>query len=158
MWLFRRRWRDLTAEQQAKLTALFEAVPELGFLYHHREALADIFDTAANRTEAAERIAAWRAEAVESGLDWSSFLNCYDRHRDGILAYFDERKTSGVVEGLNNKARVVLKRCFGLKAINTFWTRLLVEGGRLVKHGRRTIADLRAVAHALRASFCGDYT
>ncbi len=35
------------------------------------------------------------------------FFSLFDRWREGILAYFDNHETSGPVEGLNTKARVV---------------------------------------------------
>jgi transposase len=158
MWLFRRRWHHLDAPQQATLTDLFERLPALGEVYHRREELAAIFDTAPTRAAAEPLLHEWCAQARASDWDWGPFLTCLENHWDGILAYFDGHKTSGVVEGLNNKARVVLKRCYGLKGVDTFWTRLLVEAGQWLQHCQRTIADLRLLAHALRASFCLDYT
>lgn len=152
MWLFRRHWKDLNDEQRGLLTRLFDELPALGEVYHRREELSEIFDTAENRAQAAARIDEWCQQATQSDHDWSQFINCFNNHRDGILAYFDERKTSGVVEGLNNKARVVLKRCYGIKSVATFWTRLIVEAGGLLDDCQRTIADLRATAEAIKAS------
>ena len=158
MWLFRRRWKDLDDKERDLLTQLFDQIPALGEVYHRREELSEIFDTAENRAQAAARIDEWCEQATESDHDWSKIVNCLNSHREGILAYFDERKTSGVVEGLNNKARVVLKRCFGLKSVATFWTRLVVEAGGLLDECQRTIADLRATAEAIKASFWLVYT
>jgi transposase len=158
MWEFRRHWRDLKPAEQEALESLFEILPELGVVYHLREQLTEIFDTAADRTTAAERIEQWRAEAQESEQDWSGFLDLYDRHRDGILAYFDEGKTSGVVEGLNNKARVIIKRCYGLKSAGTLWTRLVLDVNRAAQRLGRSIQALRQLAHGIRAAFCGLYT
>lgn len=158
MWLYRRRWKDLDETQQAALDELFQQLPILGEIYHRRETLSNIFDDRLDRAAAGQKIIAWIEEAEASGEDWSAFIGCLRRHWDGILAYFDERKTSGVVEGLNNKARVVLKRCFGLKSIETFWTRLIVEAGNLLDDCQRSVADLRKIAHAIQARFCLDYT
>lgn len=158
MWEFRRRGRDLKPEEQAKLEDLFETLPELGIVYHLRERLAEIFDTAPDRATAARQIEEWRAETKECEQDWSAFLELYDRHRDGILAYFDEHKTSGVVEGLNNKARVIIKRCYGLKCVGTLWTRLILDVNRLGERVGRSIQALRRIAHGVRAYFCDAYT
>lgn len=158
MWLFRRRWHHLDTQQQATLTDLFDELLALGEVYHRREELAEIFDTAPTRAAAAELLRDWCAQARASGWDWGPLVSCLEGHWEGILAYFDGHKTSGVVEGLNNKARVVLKRCYGLKGVDTFWTRLLVEAGHWLDHCQRTIAELHRLAHALRASFCLDYT
>lgn len=158
MWLFRRRWKDLNDEQRGLLTRLFDELPALGEVYHRREELSEIFDTAETRAQAAALIDEWCQQATQSDHDWSKFVNCFNNHRDGILAYFDERKTSGVVEGLNNKARVVLKRCYGIKSVATFWTRLVVEAGALLDDCQHTIVDLRATAEAIKASLWLVYT
>ena len=70
-----------------------------------------------------------------------------------ILNYFPSGATSAAVEGINNKARVITKRAYGLKAASSLWARLILDlnwAGRLVRH---TIGDLRAMAHGFRALF-----
>ena len=37
------------------------------------------------------------------------------RHMDDILNYFRARITNGAVEGMNNKAKVVMRRAYGLR-------------------------------------------
>lgn len=148
----------MAAEQQGTLEALFDELPALGEVYFRREQLAQIFDSAPDRSTAAQQLQWWRGEVQTASHDWSPILQCLDDHEAGILAYFDERNTSGVVEGLNNKARVILKRCYGLKSVETFWTRLVVEFGDLVGRGQRTVAELRDLAQAIRAPFCRAYT
>ena len=56
-----------------------------------------------------------RRECGQLGLDLGSFFETYDRWKTKILNYFDARQTSAAVEGLNNKARVITKRTYGLK-------------------------------------------
>ena len=150
----------MSPEEQDHLEALFETLPELGSVYHFREEWAEIFDTAPDRTTAERRIFQWQANLRECGEAeaWQPFLDTFDRHRDGILAYFDERKTSGVVEGLNNKARVIIKRCYGLKTVGTLWTRLLLDVNRLSERFVRTIPSIRQAAQGLQTYFCGVYT
>jgi transposase len=104
MWEFRRRPEDLTTEQREALEALFEEIPTLRSIYELRWKLTRVFDTAMDRATAAVAITAWKYEAEGSGLDWSRFLGLYERHRDGILAYFAERRSSGPVEGLRRPA------------------------------------------------------
>jgi transposase len=127
-------------------------------VYHFREELAEIFDTAPDRTTAAAQIEQWRRNLAEAEVDATPVLAMLDRHRDGILAYFDERKTSGVVEGLNNKARVVLKRCFGLKCVESLATRLRLDVNRAADRVGRSITALRQLTTGIRAFFCGVYT
>jgi len=42
------------------------------------------------------------------------------RHMDGILNYFNLRIDNGAVEGMNNKAKVVSHRCYGLRTPNNY--------------------------------------
>ena len=92
---FRRRPEDLKPERVQALDDLFEKVPALGVIYHLRWQATKIFDTAADRTAAAKALREWIAEARETGLDWEPFITTLENHWDGILAYFDERRTSG---------------------------------------------------------------
>ena len=37
-----------------------------------------------------------------------------------IIAYFDERTTSGVVEGINNKLKLIKRRAYGMRNFTNF--------------------------------------
>ena len=74
------------------------------------------------------------------------------------MAYFDERKTSGVVEGLNNKARVITKRCFGLKDVTTLWTRLCLDINHACHAAIRSIRHLKQLTCTIRTRFLALYT
>jgi transposase len=158
MWEFRRRPEDLDEQQRAALEELFVRLPALRRIYELRWQLTDIFDTAPDRETAAKAIDSWRADVAASGLDWGRFVGMYERHRDGILAYFEERQTSGQVEGLNNKARVILKRAYGLKSTDSLWTRLILEVNRAGEKISRTIAEMHQLVHRIFTAFCCSYT
>jgi len=58
-----------------------------------------------------------------------------------------------VVEGINNKARVVTKRAYGIKSADTLWTRLILDlnmARELVLH---TVVSIRELVHGFRAIF-----
>lgn len=59
-------------------------------------------------------------------------INPKCRHRELILNYFRAKKehSSGVVEGLNNKAKVVTRRSYGFRSLNTI---RIATGGRIEK-------------------------
>lgn len=158
MWEFRRRPQDLTAEQAQALEGLFQEIPALRLVHELRWKLTDIFDTAPDRPAAEAAIAAWRQQAESSGLDWGPFLGLYERHRDGILAYFAERHSSGPVEGLNTKARVILRRSYGLKSCAALWTRLVLDVNWVRERVGRTVAAMHALANSIWTAFCGYYT
>ena len=157
MWLYRRRRKDLTADEQLELDQLFEAIPDLELPYCVREDVAEIFDTAKNRRAAAARLEELRG-VLANEPELLEFFALFDRWRDGILAYFDHRETSAPVEGLNTKARVITRRSYGLKHAESLWTRLVLDVNRAVQTVRRTVSDLHALARGIQAIFRGYYT
>jgi transposase len=157
MWQFRRRRKDLTEKDEAELLELFRAIPELELPHAFREDIAEVFDTALNREEAAIRLAEIRENITEEP-ELLKFFDTYDRWQDGILAYFDRHETSGVVEGLNNKARVITRRSYGLKSAESLWRRLMLDVNRLVGTVRRTVAQMHDLARGIQTQFRGYYT
>jgi transposase len=157
MWHFRRRRCELTEEDEDELYELFARIPDLELPYCFREDIAEIFDTAKTRKEAAARLEELR-EVVAGEADLLEFFAFYDRWRDGILAYFDRRETSAAVEGLNNKARVITRRSYGLKSAESLWRRLVLEVNRLGGAVYRTVAQTHDLARSIQATFAGYYT
>jgi transposase len=157
MWLYRRRRKNLTSEEQIELDELFEAIPDLELPYCFREDVAEIFDTAKNRREAAQRLEELRSVLAREP-ELLEFFALYDRWCDGILAYFDHRETSAQVEGLNTKARVITRRSYGLKHAESLWKRLVLDVNRVIRATRRTVSELHALARSIQAKFCGYYT
>ena len=74
-----------------------------------------------------------RRERGQPGLDLGSFFETYDRWKTKILNYFDARQTSAAVEGINNKARVITKRTYGLKSAKSLWDRLILDLNRAIR-------------------------
>jgi len=93
------------------------------------------------------------ADATDGFPSLTNFERTYEKWQDQILAYFDKRETSGVVEGINNKARVITKRCYGIKSAESLWTRLILDLNRARKIVQHTIASLRAVIEEVRCEF-----
>jgi transposase len=155
---FRRRPEDLKPEQTQALEALFEKVPLLGVIYHQRWEATRIFDTAANPRAAAKALREWIADVRATDLDWEPFIGMPERHWGGILAYFKERRTSGPVEGINNKVRVVMRRGYGIRNVTTLWTRLLLDVNWAWRRVGHTIAAIRQLAERIQGYFAGVYT
>ena len=128
MWAFRRDPASLTPEERLALEGLFEKIPKLKELYRVRLRFKEIFDTAGDRTTAARWLRRLRRESEDLGLDLGAFFATYDRWKTEIQNYFDARQTSAAVEGINNKARVITKRAYGLKSAAGLWTRLILDG------------------------------
>jgi transposase len=134
MWPFRRDPQDLTEEEQQALTLLLEGAPELKKAYDLREELTAIFDTQHTKAPATAAIQGWIARVAKSGLRcFDSFLKTLEHWLDEITNYFIDRRTSGFVEGLNNKIKVLKRRCYGITNVAHLFQRLFLdlEGYRL---------------------------
>ena len=149
----RRDPASLTDEERAKLEKLFAQIPQLRKLYNFRVRFKTIFDTASDRQQAAKQLMELYVDATDAFPELESFFRTYENWQDQILNYFESRQTSGVVEGINNKARVITKRAYGIKSPNTLWTRMILDlnmAGKMVLH---TVASIRELVHGFRAIF-----
>lgn len=153
MWAFRRDPGSLTSEERQALDGLFERIPMLKELHRVRLRFKEVFDTARDRTTAARWLRRLRRETKQLGLDFSPFFATYDRWKTAILNYFDARQTSAAVEGINNKARVITKRAYGLKSSDSLWTRLILDLNRASEAIGWSIAQIRRMASGLKALF-----
>lgn len=132
--LLRREWLSLTPAQQGQLVELFAQTPTLASAYLLRNMLTAIFDCTPDRATAQTRLQRWTEQVQTSGLHcFDKFLNTLHHWQDGILNYFEGRHTSGFVEGLNNKLKLLKRRCFGLDDPVELFRRLWldIEGPRL---------------------------
>jgi transposase len=154
MWEFRRAPSSLTAQEKAKLEALFEKLPELRKLYELRVEFKRIFDETQDRREAELALTAWIMKLLAAFPEMDkTFVMTYERWQDEILNYFDGRHTSGPVEGINNKARVITKRAYGLKSASSLWTRLVLDLNLAAEAIGQTIEEIREIVAAYRPIF-----
>ena len=153
MWEFRRRPEDLSAEETAKLGGLFEKLPRLRALYDLRVRFQQIFDTASDRGKALRSLTGLWVDVLEEFPEMDRFIRTFEAWQAEILNYFEERQTSGPVEGLNNKARVIVRRAYGLKSADSLWTRLVLDLNRGRDAVRHTIEQIRGLVAGFRAAF-----
>lgn len=133
LWPLRKRPSDGTPEEQRQLDTLFAHTPALKAAYTLREELTTIFDTARSQADGLRRIRFWRGRVERSGLQcFDGFLKLLEGWLDLIAHDFTGRKNSGFVEGLNNKLKVLKRRCYGLRNVGRLFQRLVldVEGYR----------------------------
>ncbi|MCW5971578.1 MAG: ISL3 family transposase [Blastocatellales bacterium] len=128
IWALRRNHQDLTDEELQLLDLLFECSPVLRRGYQLREKLTDIFETAHTKQSAERALRRWMAEVRSTGLTcFDSFLITLENWMDQITNYFLSRLTSGWVEGLNNKIKVIKRRCYGIPNPVTLFRRLWLD-------------------------------
>ncbi len=128
LWPFRKRPADLEADEQERLAHLFEHAPHLKQAYDLREQLTTIFDTARSKVEGIRRIKDWQRQVETSGLTcFDPFLRLLEDWLDPIANYFQHHQSSGFVEGLNNKLKVLKRRCFGLFNLRHLFQRITLD-------------------------------
>ena len=138
LWAFRKNKADLSSEETDLLERLFAHAPALETAYNLREDLTAIFETRLNKQAATKKIKAWRKQVKASGLTcFDAFLTTLDNHLDYITNFFVKRESSGFVEGLNNKVKVIKRRCYGILNVGHLFQRIFLdlEGYRLFSAG-----------------------
>ena len=92
-------------------------------------------------------------EAMEEFPALEKFVCTYEQWHPMLMNYFPEGYTSAAVEGINNKARVITKRAYGIKSADSLWTRLILDLNRAQMVVTHTIAGLRELAAGLVKTF-----
>jgi transposase len=102
--------------------------------YILRQQLTAIFEQAIPKVKAEEKIRAWIKRVTASGLScFDKFLKMLASWWDEITNFFVARANSGFVEGLNNKIKVLKRRCYGIFNREHLFQRIFLdlEGYRL---------------------------
>lgn len=113
---------DLTPEQQTTLAVVLSQSGRLKLAYELKEEFRSIFETCNTVEAGKEQLLEWlkRARSV-----YCEVLTTIRSHLDGICNYFLSRTTSGVVEGMNNRIKVIKRQAYGFTNFDNFRARLL---------------------------------
>jgi len=106
---------DSFPEAKQHLDRLLALNESLNTAYILKEELRALWDCQ-SREDAEEYFNDWFQKAWSSDIELVvKFANKLSRHRTGILNYFDNRITTGKVEGINNKIKVLKRRAYGYR-------------------------------------------
>ena len=128
-------------------------MPGLRRLYAFRVRFQRIFDKPWDRHKAQRALALLFWDMLDDFPELDAFIRTFEQWQEEILNYFDARQTSATVEGLNNKARVILKRAYGLKSTDSLWTRLILDVNRATDIVLYTIGQIRELVASFRGLF-----
>jgi transposase len=134
MWVLRTKPADLKTEEKRTLRLLFRYSPNLKQAYDLQQHLTTIFDQHIPPAVAKTKIRAWTKRVARRDLHcFDKFINTLGRWWQEILNYFVNRDNSVFVEGLNNKLKVLKRRCYGLFNLNHLFQCIFLdlEGYRL---------------------------
>ena len=114
-WILRKSRDELTSDERRILNRLFQLSPKIREAYELVEALTAIYESPLSKGQGQRRIKGWMRRVANSKLTcFDSFLKTLGARMDEITNYFTNRQTSGFVEGLNNKIKVLKRRCYGI--------------------------------------------
>ena len=90
--------------------------------------MTSIFDAPRSKDAAIQQLTAWQQEVRARGLScYDGFLHTLEKWKEEIANYFLARQKSGFVEGLNNKIKVLKRRCYGIFNLSHLFQRLFLD-------------------------------
>lgn len=113
---------DLSEEEQIKLPSILKHSQRLKLAYELKEEFREIFETCTTVEEGKTYLFRWLKKARTVYCD---VLTTIRNHLDGICNYFLSRTTSGVMEGINNKLKLIKRQAYGFVNFDNFRARLL---------------------------------
>ncbi|MCP4608416.1 MAG: ISL3 family transposase [Planctomycetes bacterium] len=128
MWLLRKNKEELSPDELSTLECLFRHSPSLKLAYTFSQELTEIFDQDLSKRQAQHHIRVWKKRVKQSGLKcFNGFLKTLGKYIHHITNYFLNRQTSGFVEGLNNKIKVIKRRCYGIFNVKHLFQRIHLD-------------------------------
>ena len=111
-------------EEKEKLKEVYKNFPKLKKMHLKKESIRKIYETAKNWEEGLEKISKWLKQVKylfpksrKTIMNWIG----------EIISYFDKRTTNGIVEGINNKIKLVKRLAYGFRNFDSFCTRTFLS-------------------------------
>ncbi len=116
--------KDLSEEQGSKLIQVKEVSNNLKRMHELKEEIRKIFEQTNSWLTGLFDLGIWLASAKKY---FPHSQNTMIRWLDEIIAYFDNRTTSGVVEGINNKLKLIKRSAYGFRNFENYRIRCLLN-------------------------------
>jgi transposase len=120
--LLLRNGSDLDAEQALKLELVLSQSPCLRIAYELKESFRQIYETSQTVKSGQRQFEIWLKSAQ---LFFAESVATIRNHLEGICNYFLSRTTSGVMEGINNRIKLIKRQGYGFSNFDNFRSRLL---------------------------------
>lgn len=115
---------NLTEEQVKKLTQVKNVSPILKVMHDLKEKIRKVFNKTNNWYTGVFKLGMWLSRAK---IYFPNSNNTIIRWFDEIIAYFDNGTTSGTVEGINNKLKLIKRSGYGFRNFENFRVRCLLN-------------------------------
>ena len=128
MWVLRKNVDDLTEADLEMIKKLKPHTPDLVTAYLLCLTLTHVFKSSITKEQARYQLRGWKGLVHKFGIKcFDSFLKTMETRMEEITNYFVEHQSSGFVEGLNNKIKVIKRRCYGIINRNHLFQRLFID-------------------------------
>jgi transposase len=128
MWILRKSTSEITSDEKRILQKLFNYSPKLKIAYELMNKLTAIYNASISKGHAKRKIKGWMRQVKNKGATcFNRFLNTLEINMEEITNYFINRNSSGFVEGLNNKIKVIKRRCYGITNIGHLFQRIFLD-------------------------------
>jgi transposase len=115
---------DLKAEEKEKLKEVEKNYPNLKKMYSEKERFRSIYEQSKNWQEGLFKIGDWLKKAQNLFPKSSQTIKNWIGE---IISYFDHRTTNGVLEGINNKLKLIQRTAYGFRNFDNFCTRVFLN-------------------------------
>jgi len=115
---------SLTAAQEEKLKCVQKVSPTLGEMHRLKEEFRDIFEEENSCGEGLLKLLDW-VDNAQSNFPKST--KTIARWLGEIVGYFEQKTTSGMVEGINNKLKLIKRLGYGFRNFSNFRLRCLLS-------------------------------
>ena len=116
---------NLNEKQTIKLMEVKKVCPNLAEMHKLKEKFRQMFENKkTNWLRALLRIGIWQKRAQQYFPDTVKTITNW---LDEIIAYFDNRTTSGIVEGINNKLKLIKRSAYGFRNFENYKNRCLLN-------------------------------
>jgi transposase len=113
---------NLSLEQSQRLAVTLKKSECLKIAYEMKEEFREIYETHMTVKMAQEKFKTWLNYA---SLFFKESASTIVNHFEGICNYFLNRTTSGVMEGLNNRIKLIMRQGYGFSNFDNFRDRVL---------------------------------
>jgi transposase len=128
MWILRKSPAEITSDEKRILQRLFKYSQKLKSAYELMNNLTAIYNAPISKGLAKRKIKEWMRQVKNKGVTcFNRFLNTLEINMEEITNYFINRYSSGFVEGLNNKIKVIKRRCYGITNIGHLFQRIFLD-------------------------------
>ncbi len=113
---------DLNQEEKSELQQLLSLSPCLSIAYELKEELRDIYENTTTVKMGLRKLKKW---LISARIIFGKTADTLENHLQDICNYFVRRTTNGVMEGLNNKIKLILRQSYGFTNFDLMREKLL---------------------------------